>query len=201
MKRKKEHKVIKLNNLKITKTGFVAPKNYFNNLEDTVLTKINLSNTKKESAFSIPEDYFGNVEDRVLAKLKSEKLYENVEDSSIPENYFENFEERVFEKLKTKNKVVSLNRFLKIAAPILAAASLALILFLNRNNSSINFDTLQTASIENYFESNFDGIDETNLMALYNENITSVNLNDNLTDSAVENYLSEEDLDNLLYEN
>ncbi len=51
------------------KTGFSAPCNYFDSLEDAISLKITEENLSKETAFKVPETYLDGLEDSILGKL------------------------------------------------------------------------------------------------------------------------------------
>jgi hypothetical protein len=59
----------------ITKTGFKAPENYFESVEDSVFSKIKSENSLKsvkDSGYKIPEGYLDTVEENILNKLNNE---------------------------------------------------------------------------------------------------------------------------------
>jgi len=59
----------------ITKTGFKAPENYFESVEDSVFSKIKSENSLKSvkgSGYKIPEGYLDTVEENILNKLNNE---------------------------------------------------------------------------------------------------------------------------------
>ncbi|WP_299063308.1 hypothetical protein [uncultured Polaribacter sp.] len=113
------------------KTGFSAPKNYFNDLEEHLETKLSEDNFAKESGFSAPDRYFKNLEKDILTKVKSTKKV---------------------------TKVISFKeRFLKMM-PIIAAASVILFIALNSfvfsNKNKITIDALSDTDIEYWLDSN-----------------------------------------------
>ena len=60
----------KLHNIK--ETGFKVPKDYFNNLEDIVLSHNKLKKLSSHSGFKTPDSYFDTLEDAILSQV-SEK--------------------------------------------------------------------------------------------------------------------------------
>jgi hypothetical protein len=63
----------KLHNIK--STGFKTPGNYFDTLEDKILSRINESDVIKEidsPGFSVPKDYFNTIEQEVLVKINND---------------------------------------------------------------------------------------------------------------------------------
>jgi hypothetical protein len=197
-------KVNKNSNFKLTKnrmdSGFKVPMNYFNKIEDEIEAKLTTKKNSKENNFAIPDDYFESVEDIVLTKLKSEALKNKT--TTIPDNYFNSIEDKVLNKLKS-NKNTKLISLSKIITPIAIAASLLLIIYLNTfNNNTLTIDSISTAAIESYFEENQNNIDITSIASLYNENeLNDESFDIEISNTEVENYLSEEDLENIIYEN
>ncbi|WP_303316022.1 hypothetical protein Q4Q34_13210 [Flavivirga abyssicola] len=59
----------KLHNIK--GTGFKVPDDYFNTLEDVILSDIKLNKMSKDSGFKLPEDYFNNLEDTIIDKVST----------------------------------------------------------------------------------------------------------------------------------
>jgi len=64
-------------NLKnIKKIGFKTPDNYFDTLEDQIVTSLNLDESLgnvKEAGFEMPKDYLDSVEDKVFKSLEIEE--------------------------------------------------------------------------------------------------------------------------------
>lgn len=64
---------MKKNNLhNINKTGFKAPKGYFDDLEDSMMNQIKLRDKVTETGFKAPDGYFDALEGTILAKTKEE---------------------------------------------------------------------------------------------------------------------------------
>jgi len=62
------------NNLhNIKETGFKAPKDYFDNLEDSILSEIKLKESSSDTGFKTPKDYFETLEDRIIEKTSEKK--------------------------------------------------------------------------------------------------------------------------------
>ena len=85
-------------------TGFSAPLNYFNNLEDALTAKLSEENFTKENSFDVPGAYFNNLEDLILAKVVS---------------------------TEKDTKVISFKERILKMIPLAAAASVALFIGLN----------------------------------------------------------------------
>lgn len=203
MNKKSKHSNFKLPKKSEVNTGFKIPVDYFKNTENEVVSKLTTEKFSKENNFEIPQDYFSNIEDVVLGKLKAEAIQNNKMDN-IPDNYFDTLENRVFAKLnkEKKPKVISLKSISKLVAPIAIAASLLLFIYLNTTSKSFTMDSLSTASIENYFENDQADLNILSIASLYTEDeLNEETLTSDITNTEVENYLSEEDLENIIYEN
>lgn len=206
MKRKDIHKIApKLSEISFKKIGFKIPENYFNSVEDTVIAELKsekLLNKVNKEAFKTPQNYFDSIEDIIITKLKAEAIQNNKE-TTIPENYFQTIEDNVLTKIKTTPRVISLkSRFIKFTAPIAIAASLLLIFTLNTNQNSITFDSLAVKDIESWIDNGNIDIDALSMESIYSDiEINSDMYSASLSDDEVLEYLSDEDLEEIIYKN
>ncbi|MDX1828258.1 MAG: hypothetical protein R3342_01810 [Lutibacter sp.] len=204
MKAKNKHSNFKLTESQIKTSGFKVPMDYFDEIENDVISKLNTEKFSKKNNFKVPNDYFNSIEDIVVTKLKAEAIQKN-DTAIIPDNYFDEIEDKVFIKLKSerKSKVITLKNFTKFIAPIAIAASLLLFIYLNTTSKKYTFDSLPTAAIESYFESGGNDVDILSIASLYTEDELKNDeiFDSTVTDSVVVNYLSEENLDEIIYEN
>ena len=187
-----------------TKSGYTVPNAYFESIEDGVMAKMKLSNFDnklKENKFKTPERYFDNLEDIVLTKLKAEAIHKD-NTGEIPFDYFETFEDTVIDKLNTSKKVYTLKNITKYIAPIAIAASLLLLFILNTKQETVSFDSLAITEIEALIDEGIIDAD-TDLLAIAFSDIelTTEYQNSFLTDTEALDYLSDEDLEMLMYEN
>ena len=61
--------------LNIKETGFKVPKDYFDTLEDNVLSQLKVDETlgkSKDPGFALPDNYFTDVENKVLDTIKDQ---------------------------------------------------------------------------------------------------------------------------------
>jgi hypothetical protein len=204
MKAKNKHSNFKLTKPQVKTSGFKIPMDYFDEIENDVISKLNTEKFSKRNNFNVPNDYFNEVEDIVVAKLKAEAIQKN-DAIIIPDNYFDKIEDKVFNKLKSekKSKVITLKKFTKFIAPIAIAASLLLLVYLNTTSKKYTFDSISTAAIESYFENGGNDVDVLSIASLYTEDeLKNEEIFDStVTDSVVVNYLSEENLEEIIYEN
>ncbi|MFK5957687.1 MAG: hypothetical protein QM495_02340 [Lutibacter sp.] len=208
MKKKDLHKIApKLSEISLKKTGFEIPNKYFDTIEDTVFTKLKIENLQKYSTkkrFKTPENYFNSVEDIVIAKLKAEAIQiENKSTLEVPKDYFNSIDENVFTKIKSEAKIISLkNTLTKIIFPITIAASLLLIITLNTNKDLISFGSLATTDIENWIENGNIDIDDLTIASIYSDiELNNDNYALSISDEEVIDYLNNEDLELIIYEN
>lgn len=206
MKKNNLHKIApKLREISLKKSGFEIPANYFETIEDAVIAKLKTNKLLlkgTQNPFIVPDNYFNSIEDIVITKLKAEALHIK-NSNSIPENYFETLENKVLSEIKTTPKVISLkSKFIKYVAPIAIAASLLLIFVLNNSSTNVTFASLSSSEIENWIDNGSIDIDALTIASIYPE----IELNDeiyseSLSDEEVLEYLYQENLENILYEN
>lgn len=108
---------------KIKKPGFKTPENYFEGVEDAVLSQIKLKSIEKPG-FKLPEDYFDTLDEAVMAKVSK----------------------------KNDTKVIHLfsRRNLIYASSIAATILLLFNLSIFERNRVTTFDSLDTATVESY---------------------------------------------------
>jgi len=161
--------------------------------------ELNDSNLQKNS-FEVPDNYFNNIEDIVFAKLKAEVLYKN-DTPEIPNDYFDEIDSTILKKITPKNKVISLrNRIIKIGAPIAIAASILFAVILTNNSQAVTFDSLSTADLDYWIEQEI--INDTEIAIIFNENeLSDIYLETNASEDEIFNYLKNNEIENLIYEN
>tara|TARA_Y100001963_G_C6657892_1_gene389001 strand:+ start:184 stop:660 length:477 start_codon:yes stop_codon:yes gene_type:complete len=59
----------------IKQSGFKTPDNYFNTIEDQIISQISLEKIDKNSGFKVPDNYFDTIEDNILSKTKETKIF------------------------------------------------------------------------------------------------------------------------------
>tara|TARA_R110001583_G_scaffold17310_7_gene70180 strand:+ start:8244 stop:8861 length:618 start_codon:yes stop_codon:yes gene_type:complete len=185
-------------------TGFQVPENYFDSIEDGVvaeLKSININTQTTNLNFNTPSNYFDSLEDLVVTKLKAQS-FKPKKDISIPDNYFETIEDKVLSKLKNKSKIITLKKVVKYVTPIAIAASFLLIFLLNNNSSTITFDSIASSEIEKFIENGNIDYDAESLALVFPD----VELDDHdfissISDNDVLNYLNENEIDELFFEN
>ncbi len=206
MKKEVLHKIApKLSEISPKETGFVIPENYFDAVEDEISAKIiaeKLMYIKKYSAFEIPKNYFDSVEDIILTKLKAEAL-QNDKSAVISATYFDTIEDTVLNKINTKTTGLSINRsIIKYLAPVAVAASFLLIIMLNKTTETLTFDSITTSEIEYWIDNSNVDIDALSIASIYSDiDLENESFSTSLSEDEVLDYLSDEYLDEIIYEN
>lgn len=156
--------------------GFKAPKDYFENFDDALLTNMEAKSLPAEPGFTVPIGYFSELESVILKRVQA------VEDEP---------------------KVVSLFSAKRVFGIVAVAASLALMVTLLNKPEVISFEDLQSATIADYLSNDTSALDSSDLIALLdNETLTTLTLETELTSKEnIEDYLMDT-LDNntLLFE-
>ncbi|SDW80045.1 hypothetical protein SAMN05444411_102202 [Lutibacter oricola] len=191
MNKEELHKIApNLSSISKKEIGFKVPANYFNSVEELVISEINLKNSLNKSSqeiFKTPTNYFEDIESITISKLKAEALNEK-DTHNVPNNYFDSIEDAVFEKLNKKpSKVIQLkNNAKKVFIPLAIAASLLLMFTLTNNTEPVSFDSLATNDIENW-------IDEGNI-ELSNTTLANIYADVELEDSFLDTSISDDEL-------
>lgn len=150
-------------NLKnIKASGFKTPENYFEGVEDSVLNQIHLKSIEG-SGFKIPEGYLDTLDDTIIAKVSK------------------NNDTKVINLFSRKNLLYMSS----VAAAILLLFNLSIF----ESKRVASFDTLDTATLENYILSEY--IDSYEISSLMNnEEINEEAFIDyNFSDEHMEDYI------------
>lgn len=158
----------KLHNIK--KPGFKVPKDYFDNLEEVLLSDIKLRETISTSGFKTPKDYFKTLEEHVIEKVSK----------------------------KETTKVISLISRRNIVYISSVAAAILLLFNLSIFNKDTGWSTLDAKTVENYMI--YDDVSSFEIASLLSEddlkeeNFVSNNLNTENVETYLLNNLDVEDL-------
>lgn len=159
----------------------------------------NLHNIK-QTGFKTPDAYFEYFDEMLLNQLKLDAHLKDKTASGFkaPKSYFESFDATVLKQLqKEEPKVITLPLWKKVASVSGIAASLAILLTVFNTTENVTFESLETASIENYiYEENMNTYDIASFLNdddLVIENFVTTPI----TDESIESYL----LDNTTIEN
>ncbi len=161
------------------RSGFTIPTNYFDDVEDNFYGKLSEVNLPKEQSFLVPDAYFNSLEDKILAKVSSSK--------------------------KDK-KVISIRSRIAQFASIAAAASVLLFIgihyFSIDKTENLNFDTLATTEVENWFDYTINNINSDDLALVLETSDFEENefLSNSINDDILEEYLNAIETPSLLNE-
>jgi hypothetical protein len=206
MENELKHSVLYINNKVGKKTGFSAPTDYFDNLQDSIQAKLAEESFSKKSAFKVPENYFDTLEDSILTKLVEEN-FSNEKAFKVPENYFDDLENNVLQRIASEEKetkIISFKERIFKMIPIAAAASIILFIGLNsfvfNTNDEITLDSLSNNDIEYWLDTNT--FHSSDISTVYEDDILDENefLFTEIKDESIEDYISLIDDPSLLNE-
>lgn len=155
------------------KTGFKVPNDYFTTIENEILSKINAESRVKKTGFEVPETYFSKLDGTILSKIPRDK---------------------------PKGKVLSLRK--KTVQVWLPAAAVLAVLI------TLWFTLGKDTKTENWHEITGEDVKQwttDNLIEFNTYEITEMapnidlSVNETMDDEAIIDYLSEEDVELLLY--
>lgn len=157
----------------IDASGFKAPKNYFDNLEDIILSDIKLKETVNGSGYKTPKGYFNNLED------------------SIIENIAEKSETKVISLFNKRNLIY----ISSIAAAVLILFNISIF------EREISFDSLDIETAENYIiDEDISSYEIASLLTdedLLEDNFVKYNFNEETFETYLLNNI---DIDDLIVE-
>jgi len=199
--------------------GFKVPKDYFDNFEEKLFEKISqeednsLLSDKLTSGLKVPEDYFGSFENQLMEKLNSDNSESSILTDSLktglitPNKYFENVEDTILEKTIKANqetKIIPLfsQKNVLFIAGIAAMIAIIISVSINKGNDPFNFDTIDVADIQEYFDEGNVEFSDTEIAELLDEEASFIDTfnDDEISDEELENYLSDEELtDEIIY--
>ncbi|MFI1743741.1 hypothetical protein [Thalassobellus sediminis] len=163
---------MKKNNIhNINETGFKVPKDYFDTLEDAILSNIKLKELSSDSGFKTPKDYFKTLEDRIIEKTST----------------------------KETPKVISLFNRRNLVYLSGVAAAVLLLFNLSTFNNTTTWASLDTETVEEYMISGdlLDSYEIASLLTteeLSDANFIETNFNENNIESYLIDHLDLEDL-------
>ena len=153
--------------------GFKAPKDYFENFDETLITNLQTESLPKKAGFAVPNGYFEELEHTII----------NAVQDAVDEP-----------------KVISIFSTKRVLGFVAVAACLALVVTIFNKPKVASFEDLQTTTIADYFSEGNSNIDSNELIALLDdETITTLTLETELTsEQNIEDYLMDTLDDNTL---
>lgn len=164
---------------------------------------------EKEAPLSVPDNYFSSFTEEIILKLSSENnLLSTIKKDTItaPPNYFDNLADTVLDKIKlaeTKEEPVapkfSIVKILRQTA--IAAAIVGVIFTVNKTSTTVpntieeKISSLSSDEIYDYMNANshefsMEQIDKA-VQPVISSETASINITDEISDSAIEKYLNE----------
>ncbi|MGI4750026.1 MAG: hypothetical protein ACRYFB_05295 [Janthinobacterium lividum] len=167
------HSAIYAENLK-SKTpsaGLVVPENYFDNLQNQILSTVNLEEMRAQQEPSVKSiEFFEEQQNIIAARIKINAFAEKGDGFTVPENYFETLTDRINQKTGIKTvqqpaKIRSL--FTRAAWKYATAACIAVAVvtgigvkkYQAAHNVQTQLSNLPDADIENYLDIHADSYD------------------------------------------
>ena len=156
---------MKKNLLDIKNTGFITPKDYFEDLDEVLFSHAKLKEKVVVSGYKVPDEYFDSLEDKIVAASQKEQ----------------------------EPKVIKLITWHKMRYVCVVAASVALLItiFVRNNVKPVSMDTIETASIENYILN--EDLEANEFASLFTEEeLSDIRLiNDGFSSQNIESYVFE----------
>jgi len=159
-------------------------------------SKNQMKNKKHTDGFNTPKDYFENFEDRLFSKISEENLPKEA-GFTIPEGYFEQLDASLLKSVEQsidQSKVISLFSKKTLAYASAIAACAVLIFSLTNSNNTLNsIDNLNISSIESYIEEGNLNINTDDIASLLkDEDLNNIpSENDYISEKILEEYLIE----------
>jgi len=148
----------------------------------------------KNTGFKTPNNYFEELEESILIETKLKSIAKNT-GFKTPKEYFGTFETSAIKG----SKVIPLYKR-KVITYISSIAAAALLIFsfiiFNKTNG---IDSLDTASIDNYI---LEEVESSDIVSLFLENELTENqfIDYDFNDKAIDTFLENEDVNNLMIE-
>jgi len=155
------------------------------------------------SGFKTPANYFESLDAQILERIADKEIISGIDDPgfTVPKDYFDSVENIVLEKLvsETEQPVITLKskRTLYYVAGIAASLVLLVSLVFNNTNDTLNINTIDTASIENYlYQEDYSNDDLANLFKTdYMSETDFIDIN--ISDDYIEQYIDNIDTEDL----
>lgn len=187
-----------LTQLKLHDRGFNLPRDYFETVEEKVITEIKLASLKNENFFKVPNNYFDTLSTEIALKnLKSSCT----EDSfKVPVGFFDSVESNVHIKMETQHKK-SLFTLTRYWIPFSVAAMLVLTVGIVKFSSKTPLQSAQVEveEMEEWIENGSVDMNSYEIASIYETELSQINPTDFLNEKEIEDYL-QNDIDQLYYE-
>lgn len=154
--------------------------------------KTNKINNVTHSGLKVPKDYFDNLEDRIMSEIKLNEASEN-SGFIAPEGYFETLEDSILNKVSEKEitKVIPLFSKKNLLYISSIAAAILLLFNLSITKTETSWDTLDAETVENYILDENVGTYDIATLLLDGEISEDAFVSLEFTDEAMEGYFLE----------
>ena len=141
-----------------------------------------------DNPFSTPKTYFEGFEERLFQRNEFQPQAGSTHGFEVPNDYFETIEDSIFSKLESSKNEVSWFKNYWHASAIAAILVIGLFVFNIPQESTLGFDDINVASIEDYLDDNLIDLDDDDISALIN-NTSDFSFNYNIEEDAILDYL------------
>ncbi|MDN3665737.1 hypothetical protein ACFFU1_17305 [Algibacter miyuki] len=155
--------------------------------------KTNKLHNINDSGFKTPEDYFNNLEDRVLSNIKLNEAVSDP-GFKVPDHYFDSLENKILNQVSEKEttKVIPLFNRKNLLYVSSIAAAVLLLFNLSIFETQSDWDNIDLETVENYIITENLGSEEIASLLLEDGDISEESFSDiEFTDEAVEGYFLE----------
>ncbi len=156
------------------KSGFTAPEDYFDHVEESILLRLNMK-VNRSTGFNTPDNYFENIDHKILVNVNKKK----------PE------------------KIINLitNKYLKVLTYSIAAS---LLIFFSLKNLIIedkrfDIETIEISEIESWMDDELISFSSYEISETFDDIYLTGEAN--YTQDEILDYLNEENIENLIIEN
>jgi len=149
-----------------------------------------MENNKHKNGLGLPKDYFENFEERLFSKI-SEDVIPKETGFTVPDNYFNTLESKITSQVKEIKVISIITKKTFLYAASIAAVAIIVFSVFSNKNAAITINDFDVASIESYIENENLDYNSYDLTSLLNdddfEELTSEN--EFISEEQLEEYL------------
>ena len=153
-------------------------------------SKNQMENNKHKNGLGLPKDYFENFEERLFSKI-SEDVIPKETGFTVPDNYFNTLESKITSQVKEIKVISIITKKTFLYAASIAAVAIIVFSVFSNKNAAITINDFDVASIESYIENENLDYNSYDLTSLLNdddfEELTSEN--EFISEEQLEEYL------------
>jgi len=183
----------------VKRNPFAVPDNYFESVEETVLSAVFLDGLKQktnDNGFEVPQNYFEDLTERIETNIRLSELPVTENAFAVPENYFDTLQSRITDRIvgeepKKVARIIPLWRrnIVKYASAACFVLIASFGAYFYQNSTSIPVSQTRSAELAN--EQMLYDIDENTIIEhLEAQNTSSSNTKTiSASDTEMENYI------------